>query len=134
MNHKNKTQLGSIGENIAISHYQKLGYSLVAKNYFNRKGKQLGEIDFIAQKDRNLVFVEVKTRMKFVNRYGSGAESVTRFKQARLLRAVSYFLQSFSQFQDYQPQIDVCVVEIESIDNFNQNVIIISNAVESRNG
>src|SRR3989344_8341959 len=74
---KPKQSLGSWGEDYIASEYKKKGYKILDKNYFNRKGKQLGEIDFIALKDRDLAFVDVKTRTNTA--YGRPGESVDFF-------------------------------------------------------
>jgi putative endonuclease len=51
-------QLGRAGEDLALRHLQRRGYSLVARNHRTR----FGEIDLIVHDDRTLVFCEVKTR------------------------------------------------------------------------
>jgi putative endonuclease len=50
--------LGKAGEEHAAAHYQRLGYTLVARNY----RAHAGELDLIVADRRTLVFVEVKTR------------------------------------------------------------------------
>ena len=49
---------GVLGEQIATILLEKKGYAIVDRRYRTR----WGEIDIIAQKERYLVFVEVKTR------------------------------------------------------------------------
>jgi putative endonuclease len=49
---------GNNGESHTAQYLEKQGYTIVARNY----KKQFGEIDLIAKKDQELVFVEVKTR------------------------------------------------------------------------
>ena len=50
--------LGHLGEQRALEHLERLGYTLVVRNHRTR----FGEIDLIVRGDRALVFVEVKTR------------------------------------------------------------------------
>ena len=50
--------LGSAGERLALAHYERLGYELLAANH--RTGA--GELDLIVADGRTIVFVEVKTR------------------------------------------------------------------------
>jgi putative endonuclease len=50
--------LGRRGEDLALAHYQRLGFELVERNHRTREG----EIDLIVCDGRTLVFVEVKTR------------------------------------------------------------------------
>ena len=48
---------GEMGENIAVRFLMKQGYSILGRNYT----KKWGEIDIIAEKERKLHFVEVKS-------------------------------------------------------------------------
>ena len=61
---KNKKDLkvGEIGEKEAAKFLKKKGYKIIEFNYQNNKGRRLGEIDIIAKKDKEIVFVEVKSR------------------------------------------------------------------------
>lgn len=51
-------ELGRLGEHLAASHLERLGFAIVARNVRTR----YGEIDVIAFDGRTLAFVEVKTR------------------------------------------------------------------------
>ena len=124
MRFKLVNQVGVLGEQIALQKYLRAGYRLVARNVYNTKGKRLGEIDIIVEKKGILVFVEVKTRQGVA---ANPAESVTIFKQQKLIRAVDWFLYHNQQFINHQPRIDVCVV---NIDKRAKSVKILANAVE----
>jgi len=50
--------LGRLGEQLALEHYERLGFALLARNHRTRAG----EIDLIVQDRRTIVFVEVKAR------------------------------------------------------------------------
>ena len=50
--------LGKLGEKLAAEHLRKKGYDILVQNYFFGKA----EVDIVARKDNQLVFVEVKTR------------------------------------------------------------------------
>jgi putative endonuclease len=55
--------IGQYGESLAVRFLRKKGYKILERNWYNTAGKRLGEIDIVAQtKDREIVFVEVKTR------------------------------------------------------------------------
>jgi putative endonuclease len=56
---------GRLGEQLAVAHFERLGYRLLARNHRTR----FGELDLVLadEGDRTIVFVEVKTR-----RLGSG--------------------------------------------------------------
>lgn len=126
---KAKKPLGQLGEELAKEYYRKIGFDIVAANFFNRKGLRLGEVDFIAKTGKEIRFVEVKTRSGS-GKYGSGAEAVNYHKQQKLLKAVKVFLQINPHYQALKPQIDVCLVCMEDVDNFRHYVTIIPNAVE----
>jgi len=50
--------LGSLGERLALEHYERLGYRLLERNYRTRAG----EMDLVVHDGSTTVFVEVKTR------------------------------------------------------------------------
>jgi putative endonuclease len=122
--------LGQLGEETAQLEYKKRDFKIIAANEYNKKGKRLGEIDFIAGNKEKIIFVEVKTRTFGADKFGSGAESVNIFKQKKLLRAVKMYLLRNRQYQHLQPQIDVCLMQYSDIDKSFKPVIIIPNAVE----
>jgi len=53
---QNKRKLGQIGEELAVEYYEKNGYEILDTNYTIPGG----ELDVIAQKNGEIVFVEVK--------------------------------------------------------------------------
>jgi putative endonuclease len=53
-----RRRLGRLGEDVAVAHMQRLGFSVLARNVRTRRG----EIDLIAYDGATLVFAEVKTR------------------------------------------------------------------------
>jgi len=122
-----KKSLGQWGEEQAAEIYKSKGFEVLDRNYFNRRGKQVGEIDLVAAKDKLIVFIEVKTRSS--DRYGSPADAVNQFKQQKLLKSCKIFIQNHPQYQEYQMRIDV--VEIKAnLDRSEKSVNIIENAVE----
>ncbi len=126
----NPGSLASQGEIWAQKHYKKLGAHIVATNLFNSRGKRISEIDFIATLGPTLHFVEVKTRrMDRSGRFGSGRDAVDVFKQRKLLRLISLFLVKHPSFRQYQPQIDVCLVELSDLDSAEFCVTIVPHAV-----
>ena len=52
-----KRKKGDLGEDIACKYLEKLGYSVIERNYW----KPWGEIDIVAEKANLLSFVEVKS-------------------------------------------------------------------------
>ena len=78
--------LGVAGEAEAARWLRSAGFEVVATGFRAR----CGEIDIVAEDGREVVFVEVKTRTS--DAFGSPAESVTRLKRLRIVRAASVFL------------------------------------------
>ncbi len=54
--------LGREGEDVASRFLSGLGYTVLARNVTNPRGKRLGELDLVAMDGNCVVFVEVKTR------------------------------------------------------------------------
>jgi putative endonuclease len=78
---------GTAAEDLALRYLEARGLTLVTRNFRCRTG----ELDLIMRDGEQLVFVEVRSRRH--TRYGTPAESVTRTKQQRLLRAAAFYLQ-----------------------------------------
>ncbi|MBX4187206.1 MAG: YraN family protein [Candidatus Doudnabacteria bacterium] len=117
--------LGAAGERLVEQRYKDQGYKLLERNYIFPHGKQIGELDLIFHKDRELVFVEVKTRSN--NSYGGPLEAVDKSKQRKLVHTAKLYLQLHAKYQDYNYRIDVAAVDIDNTDN---PVIILENAIE----
>ncbi|MDO8529742.1 MAG: YraN family protein [bacterium] len=59
---KKRKSMGASGEDIVAKFLKDKGYKIIERNFKNYKGRQLGEIDIIAEKNKEIIFVEVKTR------------------------------------------------------------------------
>ena len=82
-----RRHLGRLGEDLALSHLERLGYRLVARNHRTR----WGEIDLVVSDGATLVFVEVKTRRTS----GSGRgpwEALHERKRAQVRRMAAAYL------------------------------------------
>ena len=78
---------GKEGEEMAALHLIKSGYSIIGRNFRYKKS----EIDIIAQKDKTIAFVEVKTR---TNAFFQEPElSVTRGKQKQITKGANFYIQ-----------------------------------------
>jgi putative endonuclease len=75
-----KDDLGRRGENLATDHLLATGYSIIERNWRCSQG----EIDIVACRNGEIVFVEVKTRSSLA--YGHPLEAITVAKLARLRR------------------------------------------------
>jgi len=96
-----KRKLGNLGEKIAAQYLLKNNYQILARNY----QKPWGEIDLIAKKDQDLVFIEVKV--------GSLAEAnLHQQKKERLIKTAQTYLLANNYPTDASWQIDVILLEI----------------------
>ena len=75
-----KDGVGRYGEQVAVRHLERAGFTILARNW----RCEIGEIDVVALDGSTVVVCEVKTRSGLG--YGSGLEAVTREKAARLRR------------------------------------------------
>jgi len=82
------TTRGREAETRAWQYLQTRGLRLLQRNYRSRRG----EIDLVLQDQDSLVFVEVRYRREA--RFGSGAESVDRHKQSRLIACAQHYMQT----------------------------------------
>jgi putative endonuclease len=86
------SELGSLGEELGCRYLCEKGYAILETNYCNAFGRRLGEIDIVAEKGRELVFVEVKSRLG-VRESGLLPEmSITREKLRKLERIAQCYV------------------------------------------
>lgn len=83
-----KDDLGRRGETLAAEHLVASGYRILERNWRCVHG----EIDIVASKDGEVVFVEVKTRSSLA--YGHPLEAITVAKLARLRRLAGAWCQA----------------------------------------
>jgi len=98
------SQKGEIGEEEAAEFFRQAGYTVLQKNY---RGKR-GEIDLVAAKDSELVFVEVKRWTSY------GADSLERGigprKRHRIMETSKQYLLEHPEFDDCSIRYDVLFV------------------------
>jgi len=106
--HTSKQQVGDYGEDLAAAHLELHGYACIARNLKSR----FGEIDIIAQNDRHLLFVEVKTRRAsaYASAGLSAREAVGYRKRQRLIATAELYLAAHPTAR--QPRFDVICVEL----------------------
>lgn len=92
---------GSQAEYEVSEYLQQQGLQPVTHNY----SCKAGEIDLIMRDQETLVFVEVRYRK--LSGYGDGAESVTKSKQRKIIRAAKYYLLTHNLFDKVPCRFDV---------------------------
>lgn len=108
MQHKSseKSELGAKGEQIACKYLSSHGYKILERNWrFSHK-----EIDIIAEKDKTLHVVEVKTRATTF--FERPQDAVTKDKQRFLIAAINSYIQTIPF--DGEIQFDIITVLVES--------------------
>ena len=78
--------LGNIGEATAESYLRNNEYKILERNYKNK----FGEIDLIAEKDGEIVFIEVKARTSA--KFGLPREAVNYHKQLKIRKVAEFYL------------------------------------------
>lgn len=89
---KNTKNLGSRGESLAVKYLKSNGYKILEKNFKNNRGKQMGEIDIIAKKNNEIIFVEVKTRELKECENVLPEENITSLKLKKLEKIANFYL------------------------------------------
>ena len=123
-----KQELGFAGERAAAAKYQADGYRIIALNYFNRRGKRVGEIDFIVAKENVIRFVEVKSRVAYSTEFA--LNDVNSTKRLKILLAIKYFLLMNQRYLEHEQHIDVAVVLFSKFDKSTPQVTIYSDAID----
>jgi putative endonuclease len=98
---------GAHWESVAARFLSERGLKPLSRNYHGR----FGEIDLVMLDNEALVFIEVRFRRR--SAYGSGADSVTRTKQARIVRAAGRFLQENPRQRRRPCRFDVVSIGID---------------------
>lgn len=97
--------IGQLGEEIAFNFLLKKGYQILNRNW--RWGK--AEIDLIAFKNEQMIFVEVKTRNN--DRFGLPEQNIHAAKQRLLYQAASEFM--YQNKYENEFRFDVIAIILE---------------------
>ena len=91
---KNKPSIGELGEKIAAKYLKKKGYKILEKNFTNTQGRRLGEIDIIARKNKEIVFVEVKSKETKENQNVLPEEKINKSKLHKLEKISAVYIKN----------------------------------------
>lgn len=92
-----------LGEDIAAEAVAHAGYSILARNFRCR----WGELDIVACRDSEIIFVEVKTRTG--SGFGQPQDAVTAGKRKRIKKAALWYV-SQQQGEGFTYRFDVICV------------------------
>lgn len=101
-----RAEIGAWGEAVAARHLAEHGYTIRDRNW--RAGH--GELDIVAERNAEIVFVEVRTRRSAA--FGLPEESLDARKQAKLIETATAYLMKHDLL-DVQWRIDVIAIEMD---------------------
>lgn len=104
---------GKLAEQAAANELVRLGYKIIDINWKTRRC----EIDIIAQKNKAILFVEVKYRVSF--NQGSGLEYITKSKYKQMLFAANLWIAQHNWNGDYQ----LAAIELSGPDFYVTNFL-----------
>ncbi|MBO9534214.1 MAG: YraN family protein [Solirubrobacteraceae bacterium] len=101
--------LASHGEDLAAAHLERRGYSIIARNARTR----FGEIDVIAHRRGELVFVEVKTR-RISGGAGTALDAIDHRKVRQVRKLAAAWLTDTSDYpREEELRFDVIGVTLD---------------------
>lgn len=103
----NSTTSGKIAEFMARAYLRIKGYRILRKNVKGFLKMPAGEVDFIAIKNKTLVFVEVKKRQTLEK--AKYAISFTQKK--RIINAAKLFIKQNPFYQNYNIRFDAILIQ-----------------------
>lgn len=119
-----RQKIGQDAEKTAERYLMGKGFRLVCRNFRCRSG----EIDRIFIDNEMLVFVEVRYRGD--GSWASGAATVTKTKQLRLIRAASYYLMQ-KKLWHLPCRFDVIAIAPSKTDSQDHDILWIPHAFEA---
>jgi putative endonuclease len=108
-----KQIIGNYGENIAREHLKQKGYQIIDRNY----RCSFGEIDIIMRDNKQIVFVEVKTRNEKWLEYGLPEQAVNNKKKKRIMRLAKYYLNRHRELVNNDYRFDIVSVIVNQQGN-----------------
>ena len=91
----NSTELGRYGEEKAVDFLKNQHCKILDRNFSCKQG----EIDIVAQDNKEIVFYEVKTRNSL--EYGKPVDAVDNYKQKHIWEAAKYYLYKNNMMNEF---------------------------------
>lgn len=107
-------EIGRFGENVICDYLIKNGCTILERNYMTRHG----EIDIIAEDDKYIMFIEVKTRSETpaLKKYGRPANAVNKYKWQHIIYAANTYIRKHNPMK--MIRLDVAEVYITNYNDF----------------
>lgn len=100
-----KIEKGKTGEDLAVKFLEDKGFIVVERNW---RFSRLGELDIIATKNNQLVFIEVKARTS--NNFGEPIEAITPTKIKKIYRLAEIYLTKKHVYNEFECRFDAISV------------------------
>ena len=100
-----RKRIGNYGEQKAAEFLEKNEYSIIERNFTCRQG----EIDIIATKNEEIIFIEVKTR---THSFIEARLSIGSVKERHIWKTAEYYIY-INRIEDVEIQFDAIEVYIE---------------------
>ncbi len=111
-----RKQLGKFGENIACYYLKNKGYKILERNYIKEQSALLkGEIDIIAEQNKTIYFIEVKTLNSATSGFFNPEDKVDFQKRKKLINLAQIWLSEKQISLDSKWQIDAVSVKVDLI-------------------
>ena len=107
-------KIGRFGEDIATNYLKKKNYKILARNFKTK----WGELDIVAQKNKVIIFVEVKSLNKNLKSDFLPEDEITFHKASQLQKMTQIYLSHKKLPLDIDQQIDVVAIEFNTIDDY----------------
>ena len=121
------TECGRYGEDIAAKYLQNKGYRILARNFrYSHR-----ELDIIAENEKWIIFVEVKTRTNRGNnltKYGPPGRAVNLKKQRFIVSAANHYIRLHRPGK--WPRLDVIEIVLSPEKKFGKQIIESINHME----
>jgi len=116
-----KQALGRLGESLAAEFLEKLGYSIIERNFRT----PYGELDLVSKHGDVIIFTEVKTRAS--SSLGPPEISINHKKAEHIRSSAEYYIQQHPEMSD-EWRIDVISIQMKS-KNIPPYIIHFENAI-----